>query len=123
LSGKPAEQVLLAGEFERVSRQTTGHAEIVRRGEQYELVLTNVTVKNDSMVRVYLVGHDRASSTFLVDSTELKYDMAELERGVPRQVIELPSEPDARLRSVVLYNPMFGINLGFAPLRAPSKSP
>jgi hypothetical protein len=109
--------VLLAGDFERVSRATKGHAEILRRGEKFELVLTNVTVATDSLVRVYLVGHDRASSTFLVDETELKYDMATLEQGAARQVIELPSEPDARLRSVVLYIPAFGINLGFAPLR------
>jgi hypothetical protein len=110
--------VLLAGNFERVSRATQGHAEIVKRGSQFELVLTNVSVASDSMVRVYLVGHDRASSTFLVDATELKYDMAALESGAARQVIELPSEPDPRLRSVVLYSPSFGINLGFAPLRA-----
>lgn len=113
-----APQVLLAGDFERVSRATQGHAEIVKRGNQFELVLSNVTVQSDSMVRVYLVGHDRASTTFLVDATELKYDMASLEPGAARQVIELPSEPDPRLRSVVLYSPAFGINLGFAPLRA-----
>jgi hypothetical protein len=110
--------VLLAGNFERVSRATQGHAEIVKNGSKFELILTNVSVAADSMVRVYLVGHDRASSTFLVDATELKYDMAALESGAARQVIDLPSEPDSRLRSVVLYSPSFGINLGFAPLRA-----
>jgi hypothetical protein len=112
------EIVVLSGSFERASRATSGQARIVRRGDQYELVLSNVTVAFDSMVRVYLVGHDRASSTFLVDSAELKYDMAELQRGAERQVIALPSEPDPSLRSVVLYSPMYGINLGFAPLRA-----
>jgi hypothetical protein len=117
--GHPAsDEVILAGNFERVSRATTGRAEIVRRGPEYELVLTAVTVASDAKARVYLVSHDRASSTFLVDSAELKYDMAELERGKERQIIALPSEPDPRLRSVVLYNPDFGINLGFAPLRA-----
>jgi hypothetical protein len=113
--------VVLSGSFERASRATSGQAHIVRRGERYELVLSNIAVAFDSMVRVYLVGHDRASSTYLVDSTELKYDMAELQRGAERQVIELPSEPDSRLRSVVLYSPTFGINLGFAPLRSPSR--
>lgn len=117
VSQTPSEEVMLAGDFERVSRATTGRAEIVRRGMAYELVLTGVNVATDSTARVYLVGHDRASSTFLVDSAEVKYDMAALERGRERQVIALPSEPDPKLRSVVLYNPEFGINLGFAPLR------
>src|SRR5512133_1905358 len=72
--GHPAsEEVILAGNFERVSRATTGRAEIVRRGTDYELVLTAVTVASDAKARVYLVSHDRASSTFLVDSAELKY--------------------------------------------------
>jgi len=114
---RPAEELLLAGQFERVSKATSGRAEIWCRGTRYELRLTDVTVATDAAVRVYLVAHERASSTFLVDSAALKYDMAELERGVSQQVIELPSEPDPRLRSVVLFHPSFGINLGFAPLR------
>jgi hypothetical protein len=73
------------------------------------------------MVRVYLVGHERASSTRILDETEMKYDMGELERGVPEQRIELPSEPDPALRSVVLFYPSFGVNLAVAPLREVSR--
>lgn len=112
------EEVRLRGAFERVSKAVTGKAEIVQRGNQFFLRLSNVQVASKGPVRVYLVGHDRAASTYLVESTELKYDMAELEVDAQVQLIELPSEPDPRLRSVVLYHPTFGVNLGFAPLRA-----
>lgn len=114
-----AEQILLEGSFERVSRAASGTARIVRLGNAYELRLSSVTVAQEGTVRVYLVGHERPSSTRILDETELKYDMAELERGVVEQRIELPSEPDPALRSVVLLHPAFGVNLAVAPLRSP----
>jgi hypothetical protein len=112
------EQVLLTGSFERVSRGVTGTASIARRGNEYLLLLSAVTVAEVGTVRVYLLGHDRAKSTRIFDETVLKYDMAELERGVAEQRIVLPSEPDPTLRSVVLFNPAFSVNLAVAPLRA-----
>lgn len=114
------EQVLLVGSFERVARAASGSAQIVRRGDSFELQLKGVSVAQEGVVRVYLVGHDYAKSTRILDETEMKYDMAELERGVPEQNIALPSEPDPALRSVVLFYPEFGVNLAVAPLR-PSK--
>lgn len=114
-----SEEILLDGKFERVARPVTGTASIVRRGTEYELVLHGVTVAQEGAVRVYLVGHERAATTRIVDETEMKYDMAELERGGSEQRIALPSEPDPALRSVVLFYPVFGVNLAFAPLHPP----
>lgn len=116
------EETTLEGKFERVARAVTGTASIVRRGADFELVLREVTVAQQGTVRVYLVGHDWASSTRILDETEMKYDMAELERGVPEQRIALPSEPDPRLRSVVLFYPEFGVNIAVAPLRPKRKA-
>jgi hypothetical protein len=115
----PVEQILLEGSFERVAKAATGTARIMRCGKTYELRLSDVTVQQEGMVRVYLVGHERPSNTHILDETELKYDMAELERVKSEQRIELPSEPDPALRSVVLYYPAFGANLAVAPLRPP----
>jgi hypothetical protein len=115
----PNEQLLLEGTFERVAKAASGTARIVRRGNVYELRLNNVIVAQEGAVRVYLVGHERAANTRILDETEMKYDMAELERGVAEQRIELPSEPDRALRSVVLFYPAFGVNLAVAPLRSP----
>lgn|SRR5512145_3088919 len=112
--------VLLEGTFERVARPVTGKASIVRRGTTYELVLSGVTVSQEGSVHVYLVGHDRPKTTRIVDETEMKYDMAELEPGGAEQRILLPSEPDPALRSVVLFYPTFGVNLAFAPLHPPT---
>lgn len=117
------EETTLLGKFERVARAVTGTASIVRRGADFELVLQGVTVAQEGAVRVYLVGHDRASSTRILDETEMKYDMAELERGAQEQRIALPSEPDPQLRSVVLFYPEFGVNLAVAPLRPKAKTP
>lgn len=119
----PNEQLLLEGKFERVAKTASGTVQIVRRGSAYELRLNNVTVAQQGSVRVYLVGHERASNTRILDETEMKYDMAELERGVAEQRIELPSEPDPALRSVVLFYPAFGVNLAVAPLRSPVTQP
>src|SRR5512138_1328799 len=71
------EQVVLSGAFERVSRAVAGTASIVHRGSSYYLTLKGVTVAQEGMVRVYLVGHERASNTRIFDESELKYDMAE----------------------------------------------
>ncbi len=117
------EQILLEGSFERVSRAASGTARIVRRGNVYELRLSSVNVAQEGTVRVYLVGHERPASTRILDETELKYDIAELERGAMEQRIELPSEPDPALRSVVLLHPAFGVNLAVAPLRSPTNGP
>ena len=114
-----ADGVLLEGTFERVARPVTGRASIVRHGASYELVLNGVTVAQEGAVRIYLVGHERPSTTRIVDETEMKYDMEELERGGAEQRIALPSEPDPALRSVVLFYPTFGVNLAYAPLRPP----
>lgn len=117
------EETTLEGRFERVARAVTGTASIVRRGADFELVLREVTVSQQGTVRVYLVGHDWASTTRILDETEMKYDMAELERGALEQRIALPSEPDPRLRSVVLFYPEFGVNIAVAPLRPKRKAP
>jgi hypothetical protein len=121
---RPAQQqVVLSGAFERVSRRVSGRASIVRRGNDYLLQLQDVSVAQEGSVHVYLVGHPRADSTRILDETEMKYDMAELERGVPEQQIPLPSEPDQALRSVVLVYPAFGVNLAVAPLRPAANAP
>jgi len=114
-----APTVVLAGEFERVAKSAQGRAEIVRRGDQFELRLRQVRVDSKRPVRVYLVGVDRAPTTRSVASAELKYDMATLDQTVAEQIIALPSEPDPRIRSVVLWEPTFYVNLAFAPLRPP----
>lgn len=111
------EQLLLTGTFERVARAASGTASIYRRGDDYELRLSAVTVAQEGTVRVYLVGHEHADSTRIVGETEMKYDMAELEQGAAEQRIPLPSQPDPALRSVVLFNPAFGVNLAVAALR------
>jgi hypothetical protein len=112
--------VLLAGGFEPAAKRAEGEAEIVRQGDSFELRLHHVRVASERPVRVYLVGAERASTTRSVGETELKYDMDQLHPNLAEQVIALPSEPDPALRSVVLWDPMFAVNLGFAALRRPS---
>jgi hypothetical protein len=123
VAGPGVEQILLTGSFERVSRAVTGTASIVRRGTDYFLLLSAVTVAQAGQIRVYLVGDDGARSTRIFDETALKYDMAPLEQGVPEQRIALPSQPDASLRSVVLFYPAFGVNLAVAPLHPQANGP
>jgi hypothetical protein len=110
-------EVLLTGAFEHAAKPAEGEAEIVRRGDDYELRLRRVRVASDRPVRVYLVGAERASTTRSVVEAELKYDMEDLKPGLAEQVIALPSEPDSALRSVVLWDPAFSVNLAFAALR------
>ncbi len=124
-SPPPAEQqvsgpvVLLRGVFVSVAKTAQGHAEIVRDGERFELRLRGVTIESKRPVRVYLVGAERASTTRSVFEARLQYDMAELEVGADPQIIALPSEPDPSLRSVVLWEPTFYVNLAYAPLTPP----
>ena len=110
------EVVLLRGEFVNVSRPVTGSVELVRKGEAYRLELRGVSVTFDGAVHVYLVGLEEAMTTRAVSSTDLKYDMGTLQQGQNQQSIDLPSEPDPRLRSVVLWSPAYGVNLASARL-------
>ncbi len=110
-------EVLLTGAFEHAAKPAKGEAEIVRQGDRFELRLRRVQVASERPVHVYLVGTERAATTRSVVEAELKYDMEELKPGVAEQVIALPSEPDSKLRSVVLWDPEFSVNLAFAPLR------
>lgn len=113
-----ADEVLLTGNFEQVARTATGTASIVRRGEDYVLRLHGVTTSQKGQVRVYLVGHPHPKDNKTIDETEMKYDMADLERGAVDQDIALPSAPDPALRSVVLFLPSLAVNLAVAPLGA-----
>ncbi len=106
----------LSGEFERVAKTSTGRADIIRRDGKYLLYLTGVRVQADGPLRVYLVGHDAARTTRAVHEASLVYDMAELDNGATQQVIELPSRPDESLKSVVIWQRSFRVNLAVAPL-------
>jgi hypothetical protein len=115
------ETILLEGAFEQAAKPVEGQAQIVRRGDGFELRLRRVRVTSSRPVRVYLVGAERASTTRSVISAELKYDMDELHSNQTEQTIALPSEPDPALRSVVLWDPEYSVNLGFAALRQHAK--
>ena len=122
-SNPQSAEVLLAGAFERAAKPAEGEAEIVRQDDRFELRLHRVRVASTRPVRVYLVGAERASTTRSVVEAELKYDMEELKPALAEQVIALPSEPDPALRSVVLWDSAFSVNLSFAALRRPAHSP
>jgi len=115
----PASESFLTGDFVRVVKAVTGKAEIRHEGDEYWLVLRDVTLDAEGQIHVYLVGHEAARTTRAVTEAELKYDMGPLERGAAEQRIALPSRPDESLRSVVLFEVEFGVNLAVAPLRAP----
>ncbi len=117
-----APAVLLRGAFAGVAKPARGRAEIVRTGERYELHLYGARVESKRPVRVYLVGVEQAPTTRSVIDAELKYDMAELDQDVDHQVIALPSEPNRRIRTVVMWEPTFYVNLAFAPLAPPGAS-
>jgi hypothetical protein len=119
----PRSDVLLAGDFQRVVKPATGRAEITRSGDSCELRLTGVSVAASGPVRVYLVGTEHADTTRAVVEAELKYDMAQLDQDTAEQTIALPSVPDPRLRSVVLYEPVFAVNLAYAALQSPPGAP
>lgn len=108
-------QVLSSGRFAAVGKPTSGSVELRARGDDYELCLVNVKIAYDGPVHVYLVGLDDAPTTAAVDNAELKYDMGPLRVG-KEQCIALPTAPHPLLRSVVLWNPMYGANLAAARL-------
>lgn len=115
-------EVLLRGNFTRVAKRATGSAELVRRGEQYQLRLRGASVDNLGEVHVYFVGLPDARSTAALTEAETKYDFGPLKQNAAEQLIDLPSEPAPELRSVVLYEPRYRINLAAAALR-PAESP
>lgn len=112
-----AEQVVASGRFEAVTRPASGGVEVLKRGEEYTLKLSGVSVQSEGAIRVYLVGLDAALSTAAVVGAELKYDMGPLQVDAAEQRIELPGAPDPKLRSVVLWHAAFGANLAAARLR------
>lgn len=118
----PTSQVLLRGDFARVAKNVSGSAEIVRSGDRYQLRLHHTKVDTLGEVHIYLVGLPEVPSTAALTATDVKYDFGPLEQGAPQQLIELPSEPAPELRSVVLYEPRYRINLAAAALRPPSSS-
>ncbi|MBN2195330.1 MAG: DM13 domain-containing protein [Polyangiaceae bacterium] len=108
----------LTGEFKGIAKRASGTAEIVQHADGFHLRLRSVRVDSQQMVRVYLVGAPQANTTRSVIETEMKYDMAALDQSTAEQIVELPSEPDPALRTVVLWEPAYKINLAYAPLRA-----
>ena len=117
-SEEPVEEVLLEGRFRKVTKEATGIVQIRRRAGDYELVLRGVTVHAKPPIHVYVVGLPEARSTAAVDGTDSKYDMGSLEEGTTEQIIAIPKPLD-ELRSVVLWNPAFGVNLASASLEPP----
>ncbi len=118
-SASSAPEVLLVGHFRRVAKPVSGTAQIVRKGKKYQLRLENTSVDYDGKVRVYLVGLPDVPTTMALLKTDTQYDFGPLEQGAKRQLIDLPSEPAPELRSVVLYEPRYRVNLAVAPLKPP----
>jgi len=113
-------EVLLSGTFKRVAKKVEGRVELVRRGDSYALRLLNTKVDNLGEVHVYFVGLPDAKTTIEMAATETQYDFGPLEQGAPEQLIGLPSEPAPELRTVVLYEPRYRVNLASAALEAES---
>jgi len=116
-------EVLLSGSFKRVAKSVEGRVELVRRGNNYALRLLNTKVDNLGEVHVYFVGLPDARSTLEMAATETQYDFGPLQQGAPEQIIGLPSEPAPELRTVVLFEPRYRVNLAAAPLEAVSSAP
>lgn len=108
--------VLLSGTFQRVAKAADGRAEIIRRGGKYLLRLSNTTVDTHGEVHVYLVGLPDVTSTAELIATDAVYDFGVLEQGAGEQLIKLPSEPAPELKTVVLFEPRYHVNLARAPL-------
>lgn len=108
--------VLLTGTFQRVAKAASGRAEIIRRGNEYSLRLSHASVDSSSEVHVYLVGLPDVASTAELIATDTVYDFGPLEQGANEQLIELPSEPAPELKTVVLFEPRYHVNLARAPL-------
>lgn len=111
-------ETLLEGHFRKVTKEGDGVVQIRRRGKNYELVLRGVTVHAKPPIHVYIVGLREARSTAAVDATDSKYDVGPLKLGAAEQVISIPKPLD-ELRTVVLWNPAFGVNLAAASLKPP----
>jgi len=116
-------EVLLSGSFKRVAKKVEGRVELVRRGKNYALRLLNTKVDNLGEVHVYFVGLPDARSTLEMAATETQYDFGPLQQGAPEQLIALPSEPAPELRTVVLFEPRYRVNLAAAPLQPGSSAP
>lgn len=108
--------VLLSGRFERVAKKVEGRVELVRKGDRYALRLLGTSVDHPGEVHVYFVGLPSARSTLEMARTEMQYDFGKLEQGAPEQIIGLPSEPAPELRTVVLFEPRYRVNLAAAAL-------
>lgn len=115
----PVSRVALAGTLQAASRPVSGTVEILQEGSKYTLRLRKVRVKATGPIHVYLVAHPAASTTRDVLATEDRYDFGPLDEQADDQYIPLPSEPAAALRSVVLFQPTFGVNLAWAKLDVP----
>lgn len=107
----------LNGDFQKVVKSVSGRADIVYRDGKYLLYLTGVNVDARPPLRVYLVGDENPRTTRAVKESELIYDMAELDNGADEQVVELPTRPAPGLRSVVIWQQTYAINLAVAPLK------
>ena len=115
-------EVLLSGSFKRVAKKVEGRVELVRKGDRYALRLSNTKVDAPGEVRVYFVGLPDAKTTLELAGTDVQYDFGPLEQGAPEQIIGLPSEPAPELRTVVLFEPDYRVNLASAALE-PASSP
>ncbi|HEU5073490.1 MAG TPA: hypothetical protein VFU02_04945 [Polyangiaceae bacterium] len=109
-------EVLLSGRFERVAKKVEGRVELVRKGDRYALRLLGARVDHPGEVHVYFVGLPSARSTLEMARTNMQYDFGKLEQGAPEQIIGLPSEPAPELRTVVLFEPRYRVNLAAAAL-------
>lgn len=112
--------MVLRGSFQGVARSASGAVSMVRQGDDLQLQLKRVRVQDDGPVHVYLVAATAVASTSALDAIDLKYDFGPLARDGSEQHIALPDDPDPALRSVVLYNPKFGVVLASASLEPPS---
>lgn len=113
-------EVLLSGTFKRVAKKVEGRVELVRKDTRYALRLVNTKVDNLGEVHVYFVGLPDARSTLELSAAETQYDFGPLEQGAQEQIIALPSEPAPELRTVVLFEPRYRVNLAAAPLEPAS---
>lgn len=113
---------MLSGSFKRVAKKVEGRVELVRKGDRYALRLLGTKVDNLGEVHVYFVGLPDARSTLELAGTEMQYDFGPLEQGAPEQIIALPSEPAPELRTVVLFEPRYRVNLASAALESASSA-
>lgn len=118
----------MEGQFEQVAKAATGTVRLERRGDSFELVVSNVVLNDAGPVHVYFVGLERVRSTRDLDQVDAKYDFGPLEAVGPSTFvaehrIALPSEPAPELRSVALINPRFGVVLASSTLVPKTRHP